>query len=97
MPNANYRKGYRVEREVKHKFEEAGFEALRSAGSHGAGDLFVVGLGSIQVKARKRFSIYGLFEGADILVVKADREEPLVVIPIGRFLELLKEKTQWNM
>jgi len=91
MPNRNYRKGYRVEREVKRKFEEAGFRVIRSAGSHGAGDLFVEGLGSIQVKARKNFGLYNLFEGADLLVIKADRKEPLVVVPIEKFLEILKE------
>ena len=64
---------------------------VRSAGSHGKGDLYVESLGSIQVKARKRCGIYELFEGADILVIKADRKEPLVVIPLQRFLELLKE------
>jgi len=92
MPNRNYRKGYRVEREVKRKFEEAGFRVIRSAGSHGAGDLFVEGLGSIQVKARKNFGLYNLFEGADLLVIKADKKEPLVVIPLNRFLELLRRK-----
>jgi len=92
MPNRNYRKGYRVEREVKRKFEEAGFEVLRSAGSHGKGDLYVEGIGSIQVKARKRYGIYDLFEGADVLVIKADRKEPLVVIPLNRLLELLREE-----
>jgi len=91
MPNRSYRKGYRVEREIYQKFKEAGFEVVRSAGSHGKGDLYVESLGSIQVKARKRCGIYELFEGADILVIKADRKEPLVVIPLQRFLELLKE------
>jgi hypothetical protein len=96
MPNANYRKGYRVEREVKHKFEEAGFKVIRSAGSHGAGDLYVEGLGSVQVKARKRHGIYDLFEGADLLVIKADRKEPLVVIPLKRFLNLLGDRENAN-
>jgi len=92
MPNRNYRKGYRVEREIYHRFKEAGFEVLRSAGSHGKGDLYVEGIGSIQVKARKRYGIYELFEGADLLVIKADRKEPLVVIPLKRFLKLLEDR-----
>jgi len=91
MPNRNYRKGYRVEREVYNRFKEAGFEIVRSAGSHGKGDLYVEGLGSIQVKARKKYGIYDLFEGADFLVIKADYKEPLIVLPLERFLELLKE------
>ena len=88
MPNRNYRKGYRVEREIYHKFKEAGFEVSRSAGSHGKGDLYVVGVGSIQVKARKRHGIYSLFEGADALIIKADYKEPLICLPLSRFLQL---------
>ena len=91
MPNRNYQKGYRVEREIYHRFKEAGFGVIRSAGSHGKGDLYIEGLGAVQVKVRKRYGIYNLFEGADILVIKADRKEPLVVVPLSRFLELLKE------
>ncbi len=83
-------KGSRVEREVKKAFETAGFEAVRSAGSLGKGDLHVSGIGFVQVKARKRFHIYSLFEGADVLVIKADRKEPLVVIPLSRFLEVCR-------
>jgi len=81
-------KGSRVEREIKRVFEEAGFEVIRSAGSLGKGDLYVAGIGSIQVKARKSLNIYNFLEGADILVVKADRKEPLVVIPLKKFLEV---------
>jgi len=88
MANSSYRKGYRVEREVYQKFKEAGFEVVRSAGSHGKGDLYVVGIGSIQVKARKNFGIYSLFEGADALIIKADYKEPLICLPLSRFLQL---------
>jgi len=81
-------KGSRVEREVKKTFEEAGFKVIRSAGSMGKADLYVAGIGSIQVKARKSFSGYRLMEGADALVIKADRKEPLIVFPLGKFLEV---------
>jgi len=91
MPNRNYRKGYRFEREILQKFREAGFKAIRSAGSHGAGDLYIEGLGEVQLKARKSIAVYRWFEGSDALIVKADRKEPLVVVPLSRFLELLKE------
>ena len=91
MPNRNYQKGYRVEREILQKFQAADFQVVRSAGSHGAGDLYVEGLGSVQIKARKSVAIYNWFEGANILVLKADRKEPLVVVPLNRFLELLRE------
>jgi len=81
-------KGSRVEREVKKAFERAGFGVVRSAGSLGRGDLHVSGLGFVQVKARKTFSIYNLFEGADVLVIKADRKKPLIVLELERFLKI---------
>jgi len=86
-----YRKGYRFEREVLKKFEEAGFKVVRSPASKGSGDLFVEGLGEVQVKARKEIAIYRWFDGADALIVKADRKDPLVVIPLRHFLALLEE------
>lgn len=79
-------KGSRVEREVRKIFESAGFEVVRSAGSLGKGDLHVSALGSVQVKARKRFGIYNLFEGADALIIKADGKEPLILLPLKKFL-----------
>ena len=83
-------KGTRLEREVKKLFESTGFSTVRSAASLGKADLFIEGIGSVQCKARKTLAIYNLFDGADVLIVKADRKEPLVVIPISDFLNLLK-------
>jgi len=85
------RKGIEFERQVKKLFEKAGFSVVRSAASLGKADLFVEGIGSIQCKAKKKFSIYNLFDGADFLVLKADRKEPLVVISLQKFLGILKE------
>lgn len=89
-----YRKGYRVEREVKALFEEAGFKVVRSPASKGSGDLFVEGLGEVQVKARKEIAIYSWFDGANLLVVKANRKEPLAVLPLKKLLRLLKGDKQ---
>ncbi|ACO03071.1 MAG TPA: Holliday junction resolvase [Persephonella sp.] len=83
-------KGSRIEREVKKIFEEYGFEVIRSAGSLGKADLQVKGVGSIQVKARKTFSVLNLFDGADKLVIKANRKEPYIVIPLRIYLEEIK-------
>jgi len=83
-------KGSRIEREVKRIFEEYGFEVIRSAGSLGKADLQVKGVGSIQVKARKTFSVLNLFDGADKLVIKANRKEPYIVIPLRIYLEEIK-------
>ena len=80
-------KGSRVEREVKKIFEEFGFEVVRSAASLGAADLQVQGIGSIQVKARKNFSVLNMFDGAEKLVIKADRKEPYIVMPLSVYLK----------
>ena len=86
-----YRKGYRFEREVLKKFEEAGFKVVRSPASKGSGDLYIEGLGDVQLKTRKSIAIYRWFDGADALIVKADRKDPLVVLPLRHFLALLEE------
>ena len=80
-------KGSRVEREVKKIFEEFGFEVVRSAASLGAADLQVEEIGSIQVKSRKNFAVLNLFDGADKLVIKANRKEPYIVLPLRTYLE----------
>ena len=41
MPNANYLKGRRLELEIVKAFREAGFNAVRAAGSHSKRDVFV--------------------------------------------------------
>ena len=87
-------KGTRFEREVKKLFESAGFSTVRSAASLGKADLFIEGIGSVQCKARKTLAIYNLFDGADVLIVKADRKEPLVVIPLQKLFGILKENEQ---
>jgi len=85
-----YRKGADFERKVRKLFERNGYSVLRGAGSKGA-DLFVKELSlSVECKALRSFSAYRLMNGSDVLVVKADYREPLVVIPLGKFLELLK-------
>jgi len=81
------KKGSRVERQIKKIFEEAGFEVVRSAGSLGKADLEVKEIGSIQVKARKSFAILNMFDGADKLIIKANRKEPYIVLPLSVYLE----------
>lgn len=41
MPNSNYTRGAKFERERKAHWEALGYKAFRSAGSHGAFDLIV--------------------------------------------------------
>lgn len=52
----NYRRGVEIERKVQEILREAGYHALRTAGSHGAADIIGVGptgVRLIQVKRSK--------------------------------------------
>jgi len=89
------RKGTEFERFVKREFEKRGFEVTRSAASLGKADLYVEGIGSVQCKARKTLSIYGLFDGADVLVVKANRKEPLIVMSLSKFLGMFQKTAEY--
>lgn len=88
----SYRKGARVEREIRDIFQSAGFKVVRSAGSKSETDLYisnnVISLG-LQVKARKSLQVYAWLGSADGLILKADRKEPLIVLPLKTFLEVL--------
>jgi len=42
MPNRNYERGVRLEREVQRIFEEAGYKTIRTAGSHSPWDVILV-------------------------------------------------------
>lgn len=85
-------KGNRVERHLVRLFQDAGFAAERvplsgAAGGSYLGDLTVPLLGIdriVEVKARRDGfrELYGWLERRDILIVKADRREPLVVVPL---------------
>lgn len=83
-------KGSRVERLIKKIFEKEGYEVIRSAASLGKADLYIEDIGSIQVKARKTFSVLKLFDGADILIIKESYKKPYVVIELEKFINLLK-------
>ncbi|MDQ0395192.1 hypothetical protein [Labrys monachus] len=85
-------KGNRVERALVRQLQEAGFAAERvplsgSAGGSYIGDITVPLLGvdrTVEAKARADGfrELYRWLEGRDMLVVKADRREPLVIVPL---------------
>ncbi len=91
-------KGNRVERHLVNLLQDAGFAAERvplsgSAGGSYIGDLTVPILGvdrCVEVKARAAGfrQIYAWLEHRDLLVVKADRLEPLVVLPLRLAIEI---------
>ena len=93
-------KGDRVERAIVKALQAAGFGAERvplsgSAGGSYKGDVTVPLLGvdrCTEVKARANGfrELYAWLVDRDLLVVKADRREPLVVLPLRLALEVAK-------
>jgi len=85
-------KGNRVEREIVRLLQDAGFAAERvplsgSAGGSYVGDITVPLLRRdlvCEVKARRHGfqQLYGWLDGRDLLIVRADRCQPLVVLPL---------------
>jgi Holliday junction resolvase len=86
-------KGNRAERAIVRFFQDRGFAAERvplsgSARGSYVGDLIVPLLGVdhvVEVKARANGfrEFYRWLEGRDVLIVKADRRESLVIVPLG--------------
>jgi hypothetical protein len=91
-------KGNRVERALVHALQKAGFAAERvplSGAARGrfGGDLSVPLLGidrRVEVKCRGNGfrQFYDWLNGADLLIVRADRSEPLVVLPLRLATEI---------
>jgi Holliday junction resolvase len=85
-------KGNRAERAIVHLLQEAGFAADRvplSGAARGrfGGDVSMPLLGRdlrLEVKCRGDGfrELYKWLAGADVLIVRADRSEPLVIVPI---------------
>jgi Holliday junction resolvase len=85
-------KGNRLERTIVHLLQDHGLAAERvplsgSAGGSYSGDLTVPILGRdliVEAKARANgfARLYSWLEGRDVLVIKADRRNALVVLPL---------------
>ena len=97
----SYAKGARVEREMVKKFQDAGIEAERvplsgAAGGSYKGDLVIKGQYRAEVKARKGGAGFAMIDrwlsDMDVLIVKRDRQEPMVVMPFDAYAELIAGK-----
>lgn len=81
-------KGNRTERAIVRLLQERGFAAEKVSGMYRPGpDLSVPLFGidrRVEVKCRGRGfgQLYTWLSGADFLIVRADRSEPLVVVPL---------------
>jgi Holliday junction resolvase len=86
-------KGARVERSIVAALQAAGLAAVRvplsgAAGGRFSGDVIMPLAGRdlcLEVKARADGfrNLYDWLEGRDVLIVKADRQEPLVVVRLS--------------
>lgn len=91
-------KGNRAERAITKFLQDRGFAAERvplsgSAGGRYCGDITVPVIGrdlvaEVKVRGRGFGSLYDWLDGRDLLVVKADRREPLIVIPLTLAAEI---------
>jgi hypothetical protein len=97
---ASRQKGNRLERALVRALQNNSFAAERvplsgSVGGSYTGDLTVPLLGRdlrIEAKARGHGfnQLYSWLNGADLLIVRADRSEPLVIVPLHLAIEIAK-------
>jgi Holliday junction resolvase len=95
-------KGARAERAIVRALQAEGYAAARvplsgAAGGRFAGDVVVPVQGrdlTAEVKARADGfrELYGWLDGRDVLIVKADRQEPLVVVRLSLAAEIAKQR-----
>ena len=97
---ASRAKGNRVEREIVHAFQDLGIPAERvplsgAAGGSYSGDIIINNQLRAEVKARKEgtgFSLlYRWLADNDMLIVKQDRHQPLVVMPVEKLAAFFKD------
>lgn len=91
-------KGNRAERALVRFLQERGFAAERvplsgAAGGSYLGDLTVPLIGvdrvvEVKVRAHGFQQLYGWLEKRDLLIVRADRSEPLVILPLKLAAEI---------
>jgi hypothetical protein len=87
-------KGSRTERAIARLLQAQGIAAEKISGMYKPGaDISVPLLGAnraVEVKSRATgfAQLYGWLYGRDLLIVKADRREPLVVLPLRLAVEI---------
>lgn len=93
-------KGNRTERGIVRALQAKGFAAVRvplsgAAGGRFSGDVVLPLLGSdlcLEVKARADGfrELYGWLDERDVLILKADRREPLVIVRLSLAAKISK-------
>ena len=94
-------KGSRVERAIVHALQAGGFAAQRvplsgAVGGRYSGDIVMPLLGRdlcLEAKARADGfrELYSWLDRRDVLIVKADRQEPLVIVRLSLAAEIAKQ------
>jgi hypothetical protein len=93
-------KGARTERAILRLLQAQGLPARKVRAMYKRGeDLRVMVRDverSVEVKCRGDGSgqLYGWLDGRDVLIVKADRQQPLVVLPLSSAAEMARAKEQ---
>jgi len=95
---ASRQKGNRTERALVRYLQERGFSAERvplsgSVRGRFGGDVSVPLLGvdrrcEVKVRAHGFRQLYDWLDGADLLIVRSDRREPLVIVPMRLAAEI---------
>jgi hypothetical protein len=91
------RKGLRAEYQTRDLLTAAGLPARKVSGAYRPGHDLEVQVGDrmlkLEVKARSDFStLHRWLDGADALVLRADRRAPLVVLRLSLAAEIAKPK-----
>ena len=99
-------KGARTERALVRLLQDRGLAAERvplsgAAGGRFKGDLSVPVLGNdwtVEVKCRAGGfrELYSWLNGNDALIVKADRRQPLVVLPLDVAADIVRRADAWR-
>lgn len=102
MPSKSKRKGNTYESELVHILQENGFKATRAWGSNGKAlgeaegvDIVLIDSNNqkwlVQAKRRAKLADYMKPpDGCEIVMMREDRGENLVVLPLQLFIKLLK-------
>lgn len=100
--NPNLDRSKRHEREIVHAAEDADLQADRawasngeSLGEHEECDVRITApdgsTWTVQAKRRKTVASYLTCENTDAVVIREDRADNLVVLPLSTFLDLLRD------
>jgi len=93
MSKKSRSKGYRGERYFVQAFKESGLNAVRvplsGATEFVKGDLVVEGMvAEVKIRHNGFRKLYKWLENRDLLCLKADGKEGLIVMPLERFVKL---------